>query len=253
MRRLGHLSFALFLLFVAPVSAAELKIFAAGAVQSVALATKADFERESGHSLDFAFGTVGALQNRVVAGEAADVTILSVAAIAELDRRSLTAAEPRLTIGTVSAGIASRVGAPRPKMSTPEELRESLLAARSISYGDPARGATAGIRFAGVLGRLGIAEAMQPKTVLVPFGVEAIDKVAKGEVELAASQSSEILATPGVELAGLLPPPHHNSTTYVAVMPAAARNRDAAAAYLRFLSQPAIVARTRGLGLAAPN
>lgn len=64
---------------MAPLSTADLKVFAAGAVQSVALTTKGDFERESGHRLDFAFGTVGALQNRIVAGGAAGVVILSVA------------------------------------------------------------------------------------------------------------------------------------------------------------------------------
>lgn len=162
-------------------------------------------------------------------------------------------AEPRLTIGAVSAGLAMRAGASTPKMATAEELRETLLAVRSISYGDPARGATAGIHFHGVLGRLGIAEAMMPKTVLVPFGVEAIEKVVKGGVEYAASQSSEILATPGVALAGLLPPPHHSSTTYVAAPTASAANRAPALAYIRFLAQPVIIARIRALGLAAAN
>lgn len=251
--RLGTLRAAMMtILLAAPVeaTAADLQVFAAGAVQSVAQETSAAFERDSGHRLRFAFGTVGALQNRIVGGEAADVAILSVAAVAELERRALLVAEPRTVIGTVGSGIAIRAGAPRPRLGTPEELRETMLAARSISYGDPARGATSGTHFAGVLERLGIAEQMRAKTVLVAFGIEAIERVAKGDSELAVSQASEILSTPGVELAGPLPPTLQNATTYAATPLASARAQEAAAAYVRYLASPAVRSRFRALGFA---
>src|SRR5262245_36894290 len=45
-----------------PARAAELQVYAAGAVQSVMQAVAPDFERATGHKLQFAFGTVGALQ-----------------------------------------------------------------------------------------------------------------------------------------------------------------------------------------------
>ena len=234
------------------LGAAELQVYAAGAVQSVALETGAQFERDSGHRLKIAFGTVGALQGRIIASEAAEVAILSAPSVAELDRRSLIAAEPRTVIGTVGSGIAMKAGAPRPKIGTPEELRETLLAARSISYGDPGCGATSGINFAGILDRMSIADAMRPKTVLVPFGIEAIERVAKGESEFAVSQASEILSTPGVELAGPLPATLQSSTTYAATV-LAARPSDAATAYVRFLASPAVIARFRALGFAPPG
>jgi ABC-type molybdate transport system substrate-binding protein len=117
-----------------------------------------DSSATTGHRLRFVFGTVGALRNRIVAGEAADVAMLSAAALAELERGGFTAPGTRSVIGTVGSGIAVRAGAPVPRIATPEDLREALLAARSISYGDPGRGATAGIHFTGVLERLGIAE-----------------------------------------------------------------------------------------------
>jgi molybdate transport system substrate-binding protein len=234
------------------VLAAELQVHAAGAVQSVLLETGALFERDSGHKLKFAFGTVGALRDRITGGEAADVTVLSTPAMVELDRRTLLSAQPRSVIGTVGSGIAIRKGAPKPKIGTPEELKETMLAAKSISYGDPARGATSGIHFAGILKQLGIAEAMQPKTFLVPFGVEAIERVAKGDSEYAVSQASEILANPGVELAGSLPPALQSSTTYTAAPLAKATQSEAAAAYVRFIASAPVIARFRALGFAAP-
>jgi molybdate transport system substrate-binding protein len=241
------------LLAAPPAAAEDLQVFAAGAVQSIVQETAAGFERETGHRLRFSFGTVGALQNRIVAGEAADVAVLSVAAIGELERRALAASAPRSVVGTMGPGIAIRAGAPAVRVGTPDELRETLLAARSISYGDPARGATAGIHFAGVLERLGIAEAMRARTVLVAFGVDAIQRVANGESELAVSQVSEILANPGVRLAGPLPPTLQNATTYAAAALVRSGAAAAAAAYVRYLASPEVIARFRALGFVAPG
>jgi molybdate transport system substrate-binding protein len=242
-------------LLASPLGAAaeELQVFAAGAAQSTAQETAAAFERESGHRLHFVFGTVGALQNRIVAGEAADVAVLSAEAISILERRGLAAPAPRSVIGSIGSGIAVRRGAPLPRIATPDELREALLAARSISYGDPARGATSGMHFAGVLERLGIAEQMRARTVLVPFGADAIQRVAAGESELAVSQASEILANPGVTLVGPLPRALQNATTYAAAPIARSASAEAAAAYVRYLASPAVLALFRARGFAEPE
>jgi molybdate transport system substrate-binding protein len=236
-----------------PASAAELQVFAAGAVQSVMQDIGPEFERASGHKLTFSFGTVGALQNRIVAGEAADVAVLSVAGITGLAERGLATPEGRATIGTIGSGIAIKAGAARPAIATPDELKVTLLAAKSISYGDPARGATSGIHFAGVLERLGIAEAMKAKTFLVPFGVEAIERVAKGDSELAVSQASEILANPGVVLAGPLPRELQNATTYAATMVASTKSREAVQALLAFIASAPVIAKFRAMGFQAPG
>src|SRR5437867_10170460 len=70
-------------------------------------------------------------------------------------------------------GVAVRKGAPKPDISSPQALRRTLLAAKSITYSDPANGGASGGHFAGVLERLGIATAIEPKTVLAKPGDEA--------------------------------------------------------------------------------
>jgi ABC-type molybdate transport system substrate-binding protein len=50
----------------------------------------------------------------------------------------------------------------------------------------------------------------------MPFGVEVIQAVADGRVELGVSQSSEISLHPGVSLVGRLPEPHALMTSYAA-------------------------------------
>src|SRR5262249_22645423 len=160
------------------------------------------------------------------------VAVLSVPAITDLTGRGLAGADGRVAIGTIGSGVAIRAGAAKPRIATSDELKAVLLAAKSISYGDPASGATSGIHFAGVLQRLGIADQMKPKTVLMPFGADAIERVAKGESELAVSQASEILSNPGVMLAGPLPAELQNSTTYAAAALKSSKAADAAQALL---------------------
>lgn len=251
--RTRFVAMAITLALSGPAAAAELQVLAAGAVQSVFLATKADFERESGHTLKFAFGPVGAMQNRIAGGEAADVTALSDAGLKGLADKNLLVPNSRLPLGAVGSGLAVKAGAPVPKLGTPDELRAALLAAKSIAYPDPGRGATSGIHFAGVLEKLGIAEQMKPKTTLWPTGAEAIDKVAKGEAEMGLSQASEVLATPGITFAGPLPRELQNSTVYSAAAVAAAKSPEAAQAYLRFLASAPVKAKIAAMGFEPAN
>ena len=81
--------------------------------------------------------------------------------------------------------MAVRKGAPKPDISSPDALKRTLLAAKSISYVDPASGGASGIHFAKVLDRLGIANEMKSKTVFHPkTPAEVGVLVANGEAEI---------------------------------------------------------------------
>ena len=83
-------------------------------------------------------------------------------------------------------------------------MKRTLLTAKSIVYADPAKGGASGVYFAGVLNRLGIADQMKDKTILVP-GPQAAEVVAKGDAELGIAQASEIVPVAGSLLVGPLP------------------------------------------------
>ena len=101
-----------------------------------------------------------------------------------------------------------RKGAQVPDVASPDALKQALLSASSIAHADPARGATAGAHFARVLEQLGIAEQVKARVTVLPFGGDVIAEVARGRFEIGVSQSSEIVAHPGVTLAGRLPAPY---------------------------------------------
>jgi molybdate transport system substrate-binding protein len=62
------------------------------------------------------------------------------------------------------------------------------------------------------------------------------DRVANGDAEIGIHQISEILPVPGVVLVGPLPPGIQNDTIYAGGIGVAARQPQAAQAFLRLLS-----------------
>ena len=181
-RVLGWLVAVLTALGAGPTEAAEIKLLSAGAVRAIVTDLAEAFEKETGHKIIRTFGTVGVVRQKLTS-EPVDLVIMSDTAIEEAIKQGGVVAGSRTDIARTGIGVAVREGAPRPDVSTSEALKQTLLAAKSIVYVDPAQGGTSGIHFAGVLQRLGIAEAVKPKTTLVPGGYPA-ELVAKGEVEL---------------------------------------------------------------------
>jgi len=183
-----------------------------------------------------------------LATDPADVVIMSDTAIDEAISKGGVVAGSRTDIGRTGMGIAVREGAPKPDISSAEALKETLLAAKSIAYVDPARGATSGIHFASVLQKLGIADAVKSKATLVPGGYPA-ELVAKGEVELVAHQISEIVPVKGVTLVGPLPKELQKVTTYTAGVATKAAHPELGHGFVLFLARPAFKAKLAQAGL----
>ncbi len=196
---------------------ATLNIFSAGAAQSVVTQIAEKFKRDSGDSINAAFGAVGAMKSRVVAGEPADVIILTAALIDELIEQGWVVPGSRVDLGKVGTGVAVRAGTPLPDVSNAQALRDSILAATKIVCPDPAV-ATAGKVVLGVLGRLGIAGEVEARLQYFPSGYPAMAYLAQstGMREMGITQVTEILANPGVKLVGPLPTELQNIAVYSA-------------------------------------
>jgi molybdate transport system substrate-binding protein len=247
-------SFLLVCARVSVAAAAEIMVFAPGGVRSALLGAASSYERETGNKVNFTFGTGGGIQKQVAGGAPADVTVLPSAGISDLEQKGLTVQGSRVAVGSVGVGIGIKAGAPRPKIGTSEEFRESLLAAKSITYADPARGGTSGTYFATVvLGRLGIAEPLKSKTVLTAVGEDAVRRVVNGDSEMVIVQASEITAVPGAELVGPLPKELQNNIPYAAVVLKASKSPEAARAFVKYLVTPSGLTAFRAAGFASPD
>ena len=98
-------------------------------------------------------------------------------------------------------GVAVRSGAPHPDIGTPDAFVATLLAASSVAM---SQAGASGLYMAGLLERLGIADAVRRKATILSSGFTA-ELAASGAVELAIQQVSELLVVPGIELVGRLP------------------------------------------------
>jgi molybdate transport system substrate-binding protein len=232
---------------VAQVHAAEITVLSAGAVRSIVTDLAQAFEKETGHKLAMEFGPVGVTRKRLASGPA-DLVIMSDVAVDETTKEGGIVAGSRVDIARTGMGVGVRDGAPKPDIATAEAFKQALLAAKSIAYVDPAQGATSGIYFASLLQKFGIADAMTPKTTLVPGGYPA-ELVAEGKVEMVVHQISEIVPVKGVTLVGPLPRDVQRVTTYAAGIPTKAKTPDVARAFVAFMTSPAMKAKFAAAGL----
>jgi len=216
----------------------EIKLQCAVALHPAIDALIPDFEKSSGHKVTVAYGTAGAVADRVQKGEAADLVISSVPVIDRLQAQGKVVAGSRVIIAKVGVGTFVRKGAAKPDISSADAFKRSMLAAKSIAYPDPAGGGASGIYVASLLERLGIAAEMTPKTKLSTLGA-LYASVASGDVEIGFNQVSEILAQPTVELVGPLPPAIQNYTQFAPGIVSGSSHAEAGGALVTFLTSPA--------------
>jgi molybdate transport system substrate-binding protein len=155
----------------------------------------------------------------------------------DLLKQEKLAAGSLTNVGGTPVAIAIRTGAPKPDISTVDALKHALIAAKSISYADPAKGGASGVYFAKVVDQLGLTNELKAKTILVP-GAQAPELVAKGEAELGVAQGSEIVPVAGAEMLGPLPGNLGSVTLFTAGIPTASKAADAAKAFIKLITGP---------------
>ena len=232
--------------------AAEIKVLSAGAYRQVLGELTPGFEKRTGHKLVIDRGTVGQLVKRIEDGEAFDFVIVTPAAIEKLTKAGRIAAGTLAPVASVGVGVMVKEGAPKPDVSTVDAFKKTLLAAKTVSYIDPASGGSSGIYTAKLLASLGIADAVKPKQRLKKGGHVA-DLVVSGEAEVGIQQISEIVTVKGVTFVGPLPKQIQNYTVYAAGIAAKTGNPDAVKALLATLTGPAADQVLNAKGMEKPG
>jgi molybdate transport system substrate-binding protein len=232
-------------------SAAEIKVLTAGAFKPVVTALVPEFEKQTGHKVTVENDTAGALTKRVEGGEAFDLLVLTPSALAALTKSGKVAEGSTKLLARVAIGVAVKKGAIAPDISTVAAFQSALLAARAVAYIDPAAGGSSGIYLSQLFEKMGIADRIKPKAVLVPGGLVA-QRLLNDQADIAIHQISEILAVPGATLVGPIPAEIQNYTVYAAGISATARDSAAARALLDTLSGTAARELLKAKGMEAP-
>lgn len=235
--------------FAAATGAAEIKIVSAAALKEVLDDLGPKFERASGHKLAVSFATQGEIVKMLKAGESADVVLIQRQNADALVKEGKAAAGNVNPLARSHVVLVVRKGAPKPDISSPEALKRALLAAKSVSYTDPALGGASSAHFVKVLERLGIEKEMKAKTVHSGVGGDTAVQVANGKAELGINQQQVMMPVAGIEVVGPLPGDLQSTQHFAATVMNGARDSAAAKALVSFLRTPeaAKVFRAKGM------
>src|SRR5689334_12281383 len=222
------------LLSGAAAQAADVKVMTSVALKSVLDELSPAFEKKTGNKLTIDYALAAEQKKRILDGERADVIILTRAMMEDLAKQKKVG-EGIVNVAGTPVAVAAREGAPKPDISTVDAFKQALLSAKSLSYSDPAKGGLSGVVAAKAIERLGIAEQMKPKTILVA-GALSPELVAKGEAELGIAQASEIVPIAGTQLVGPIPGELGSVTLFTGGVAAESQSSDAAKAFIEFLT-----------------
>lgn len=153
--------------------------------------------------------TVG-LMKLIREGERADGILAIDWALDELAEAGLIDSASRRPLAQSAFGLAVMAGGAKPDISSAERLRHALLDVPTLVY---SRTGASGIYFEKLIEKLGIAERIRAKSIVMESGLTA-EKVVNGEAVLAVQQISELLAVPGTELVGPFPSDLQETTDF---------------------------------------
>jgi molybdate transport system substrate-binding protein len=232
-------------------TAADIKLLGGASMRVLLPELLPQYEKSSGHKVTVEFGTLGAITDRVMKGDAADVVIVTREQNEKLQKEGKLLAGSRAELAKAGYSFFVKTGAARPDLGTVDAFKRAMLAAKSIALGDPAGGGPLGVYSAGLMQRLGFAEELKARIKLVPSGTQVAEAVAKGETEAGIGLASDAVVVPGL-VAIPLPADIQTYTTYTLGIVASSQQADAAKALIAFLTSPAAKQALAAKGFEAP-
>jgi molybdate transport system substrate-binding protein len=223
--------------FVRVLSTLALK----GAVSALA----GQYESGGGARIEAGFAPTLALLERLRAGEAADVVILTREGLEEVVHEGRVASESCVDLARSYVGLAVRAGEVHPDISSEPALRAALLGARAVAY---SRLGASGILFAKLIERMGIAAEINARAVIIPQGFTA-ERLVAGEADLAVQQISELKQVSGIAVIGPIPHQLQTPAVFSAGRMLASPRAAQADRLLRYLASPQVAPALRESGL----
>ncbi|MEY2457542.1 MAG: molybdate transport system substrate-binding protein [Acidimicrobiaceae bacterium] len=252
MRNILIASVAALLAASSNAQAAEIKALITTAMDGAVVVLVPQFEKATGHKVTVSYDPSGGLARRLRGGEFADMILVASPELDKLIAEGKVVGN-RIDVSRTGIGIAIRKGAPKPDVSTPEALKRTLLAAKSVGHTAPAGGGITAMHLLQTFEKLGVAKEVAAKTKLAAGGPNGRVSVliTSGEAEIAFQQVSELMSNPEVEVIGMLPDELQQITVNSAGIAAVAKEPDAARALIQHMTSPEALAiyKKTGLGL----
>ena len=227
-------------------NAAEIRVLCSIALEGVAEELFSQFEKSTNHKVVVQFSLAATQKQKAESGEPFDLIVVTPAMLDDLIKQGKVAADTRTVVARSALALVIKAGARKPNIATVDALKRTLLDAKSITY---TKQGASGVLFAGVIEKLGIADALAPKTQYTSAGAEASANVVAGRAELGVLPVSEILPVKGAELGGVFPGETQQYIVLAAGVSATAAQGAAARDLLKFLMAPSALPVLKAKGM----
>jgi molybdate transport system substrate-binding protein len=203
------------------------------------------FEREKGYAVDATYGAGPELAKKISGGMQADIFVGPEEFSGPLIEEGRLIGSSRTAFAHSSAAVAVKAGTTKPDISSPQKLKEALLAAKAVCY---SRGAS-GIHFEQACERLGIKDIVAAKLVKPRPGEMVGPVLVRGEADIGVQQPAELLPVAGIEIIGPLPPELRQTIVYGATVFTGSTQRQGNQAFVEFMRSQAAREVLRHAGL----
>ena len=224
---------------IAPLSltsagAQELRLFGGGHFQTAGGPLAEGFSEKSGIATSYTGGNTGngGMMRRIEAGEVIDVIVMNRDEMNEQAEAGNIKPDSVVSFGRDRMGLAVVAGQPVQDISTPENLREVLLASRAVGMAEPDPMGHSGKNVLEVLTNLGIAEEITNKAVIYSRGS---DELADGTIDIGFWSYPELLRREGIEVLGPTPLELGGFTEQAVGIPTTTENDSDARAFIQYL------------------
>lgn len=229
----------------------DLSVLSGGATFGLVDEVKKEFEAREQCRINGQFGAVGAMKDKLLAGEPCDVVILSRTLIDGLNQRGTLVPDSIRDVAIIGTGIAVIAGEAAAPITDQASFIAALKKASGIYIPDMAK-STAGIHLKKTFQNLGIFDAIKDRIHEFPNGATAMKTMAENAVpgSLGCTQLTEIRYTPGVVAVAPLPAGCALDTVYTAAIPRTSALKDLAGALIDSLTDALLDGFKRGNGFA---
>jgi molybdate transport system substrate-binding protein len=248
MRKLTLYVVVLAILSIARADAAQITVLSSNGVREAVTELVPQFEKITGHHVQVVWDGTLNIKKRIGSGEIADLVLVPAEDVDALIASGGLTPGSRVDIAKSIIGVAVRSGIPKPNISTSDNLKRALLAAKSIVISS----GPSGVHLLDLWKKEGILETLQPRIKQLPSGQSVGEAMSRGEGELGFQQVSELLHASGITYVGPLPADLQKVTVFSGGVPKAAKDAGVAREFLTFLRNPRDAAVLKKAGLELP-
>jgi molybdate transport system substrate-binding protein len=227
-----------------PALAAEITVLCSNGLVSIMQDLVPRFESASGNKVAITFMGVD-LKPAIENGRQFDLAISQPDVIESLINAGKITSGTNVAVIRQGMGVAARADAIVPDISSTDAFRKAMLNAKSVAY--PSDGAS-GVYTASVFARMGIANEMKPKTVLME-AAKLLQPIIDGDVQLGLTVVGRIVGDKRLQYVGPYPAELQKYFVLMGGISSTAKVPLEAKEMLGFLSSPDATAAINARGM----